>query len=335
MPAPSVAINRFDLSMSYSEFQLMASRMGFIGLQVLPGIGVAKDSGSFAKVPVEALLLQIEDTERKARSMYKRDDYEWTSDSYDCAEHGAEEIVDDLMVERYGDIIRAESISQQRAIHRVLQALESDIAAAVFNTSTWTGGTLTTAVSTPWTTKASCDPVADIEGAIEKVIASSGMRPNTIVMSDFAFRHMRRSTRMEDLIPTTGAQQLKNATLQQLAEFFMVDQILIGNSFKNTADEGQTASFSRFWDQTKCMVCHVSDDGMQGDLESAMPSIGRTIFSTTGGQQVPGMGDGEDALIVEEYREESHRGGVIRARNKRQVKILHAEAGHLLTAVTA
>lgn len=335
MPAPSVAINRFDLSMGYSEFSLMASRMGFIGLRCLPGIGVAKDSGSFAKILVEALLTQVEDTERKARTTYKRDDYEWTTDSYDCADHGVEEVVDDLTIERYGDIIRAEAVSQQRAIHRVLQALENDIASAVFNTSTWTGGTLTTAVGTPWTTKATCDPVSDIEGAIEKVIQSSGMRPNTIIMSDFAFRHMRRSTRMEDLIPTTGPQELKNATLAQLAEFFMVDQILVGNSFKNTADEGQSASFSRFWDQTMCMVAHVSDDGMQGDLEAATPAIGRTVFSTTGGQSVPGLGDGEDALIVEEYREESRRGGIIRARNKRHVKILHPEAGHLLTAVTA
>lgn len=335
MPSPSVAITRFDLSMSYAEFALMASRKGFIGLKVLPGLGVAKDSSDFAKILVESLLTQVEDTERLARAGYKRDDWEWTKDSYDCAEHGVEELVDDLTIERYGDLIRAENVSFLRAVHRVLTRLESDIAAAAFSTATWTGAALTTAVSTPWTTKATCDPVADIEGAIEKVIASCGMRPNAIVMSDFAFRHMRRSTRMEDLIPTTGPQELKNATLAQLAEFFMVEHFLVGNSFQNTADEGQSASFSRFWDQTKCMVCHVSDDGMQGDLESIEPCIGRTIFSTTGGQSVPGLGDGEDALITEEYREESRRGGVIRARNKRHVKIIHPEAGHLLTAVTA
>ena len=46
--------------------------------------------------------------------------------------------------------------------------------------------------------------------------------------------------------------------------------------------------------------------------------------------------EGEDlGVIVEEYREESRRGGVIRARGDYQLKILHPQAGHLLQGVTA
>lgn len=336
MASPSTAISRFDLSMSYAEFNLAASRRGFIGLQVLPGIGVAKDAASFAKINVEDLLRKVEDTEREPRAEYKRDAFQWTSDSYDCKEHGVEEVVDDLLIERYGDILRAESIARERAIDRVLRALENAIAAAVFNTTTWTGATLTTGVSTPWTTAATAVPITDIDSAIEKVIASSGMRPNALVLSDYALLKLKRTAQVQDLLKYSGNDDPKNLGLiSGLKELFGLDNILVGKSMKNTADEGQTASFSRMWTQTMAMVCHIADDGMNGDLESMDPFIGRTIFATEGNAAIPGMDDGEESLIVEEYREESRRGGIIRARNKRHVKIVHAEAGHLLTAVTA
>ena len=115
-----------------------------------------------------------------------------------------------------------------------------------------------------------------------------------------------------------------------------VDQILVANAYRNTADRGQTAALSHIWNDTLCMVCRVMNDGMDGDLEAPEAHIGRSIFSTKNSEPLPGTSDdGSESLIIEEYREEARRGGVIRARNKRQVKILHAEAGHLISAVTA
>lgn len=336
MASPSVAITRFDLSMSYAEFNLAASRLGYIGLQVLPAIGVAKDAASFAKIDVEQLLKKSEDTEREPRAEYKRDTFQWKTDSYDCKEHGVEEVVDDLLIERYGDILRAESIARQRAIHRVLMALEAAIAAAVFNTSTWTGAALTTATAGIWSTAASGVPITDIDNAIEKVKASSGMTPNALVLSDYALLKLKRTAQVQDLLKYSGKDDPKNLGLiSGLQELFGLSKIIVGRGFKNTADEGQSASFSRVWDATKAMVCHINDDGMTGDLESPVPNIGRTIFASEGNASIPGADDGESSLIIEEYREESRRGGIIRARNKRHVKILHAEAGHLITGVTA
>lgn len=336
MASPSTAITRFDLSMGYSEFNLLASRKGFIGLQVLPAIGVAKDAASFAKINVEDLLRKAEETERAPRAEYRRDAFQWTSDSYDCKEHGVEEVVDDLLIERYGDIIKAESIAQERAIDRILRKLEYDIAAAVFNTTTWTGASLTTAVTTAWTTAATATPIDDVDAAIEKVVTSSGMRPNTLILSDYALTAFKRTSQVEDLLKYSGRDDPKNlGVISGLKELLDLDKIIVARGMKNTADEGQSASFSRLWSATMAMVCHTKDDGMDGDLESMDPCIGRTIFAAEGNAAVPGADDGEASLFVEEYREESRRGGVIRARNKRHVKILHAEAGHLLTNVTA
>lgn len=331
MPTPSVAITRLDLSMSYGEFNLEASRRGYIGLQVLPGIGVDLEASDFGKIKVEELMRKVESTERGAKQGYARDDFEWTKDNYQLADHGVEEVVDDLEIERYNDIIRAEIIHTNRAIHRVLQALENDIASALFTSSF----SYKTAVSTPWSTHATAQPINDIDNAIESVKTQLGMNPNALVLSDHALRHFKRCAEVEELLKYSGADDPKSlGAIAGLMSLFDLEKVLVAKSFKNTGNEGQNASFSRFWDSTMAMACRVDDDGMEGDLENPDPSLGRTLFRSDEAD-LPGADDGEASLILEEYREESRRGGIIRARNKRKIKVLHEEAGHLMTSVTA
>ena len=333
MASPSTAIQRFDLSLSYGEFSLAANRKGFIGLKALPPVGVAVQSAAFAKVTVESVLGPIEDTKRAAKGTYRRGDFEWTTDSFKTDDHGVEEILDDRILKMYGNEIRAEQIHAQRAVNRVLQAFENEVAAAVFNGTTWTGAALTTAAATAWTTPATAVPITDIDNAVEKVKASSGMRPNTLIVTDYGLRKMKRCAQIQDLLKYSGRDDPKNlGIISGLLELFDLQQILVADGFKSTADEGQDAVFARLWDVTMAMVCHINTSD---DLEDPEPTIGRTIMWTEENGPIPGGGDGEMGVIMEEYREEQRRGGAIRARADYQVKILHAEAGHLITGVTA
>lgn len=357
MATPSTAISRFDLSVGYNEFSLMANQQKFIGLQILPPVGVEQEAASFRKIVIESLMSEPRDTRRSPYSGYNREGWNWTTDSYSVDEHGVEEIADDAVIERYGDIIRVEQLARLRAVNRILQRLEYEIAAAVFNTTTWAGSSLTADIDTAntangittsgnkWTDRANSDPLADIDYAAAYVKANCGMAPNTVVMTDIDFRNCIRSTRLEgllkyDAIEVIAAMNQQGGRLTDVvssaaaavAGAFGVERLLVGQGFYNSADEGISASFSRFWTAGRVMVCHTATDGMSGDLESPMPCIGRTIFSTKNGEPLPGSNDtGFGSLVFDEYREEQVRGSVFRPRNKRQVKILHAEAGFLLT----
>ena len=335
MASPSVAIQRMDLSITYNEFSLAANRRGFVGMSVYPMLGVAEEAASFSRVNVESLLKKTEDTTRRPKGTYARDSFDWLTDTYDVQEHGVEEVVDDATIERYGDLIRAEAIHTDRAINRVLQKLESDIATAAFNTATYAN---TAVAAGAWTTHATSTPRADILAAVQAVEEQCGQSPNTVVLTKKALRNLKQCAEIVDLIKYWGGDDPKmgGGGLAILAELFEVDRVIVANAYGNTADSGQSAAFSHIWDNTKCLVCRVMDDGMQGDLEAPEAHVGRTIFSTKNSEPLPGAeGDGSESLIVEEYREEARRGGVVRARNKRQVKDLHAEAGHIITGVTA
>jgi hypothetical protein len=329
---PSTAIKRWDLSISYQEFNLRANRKGFIGLQVLPAIGVQKQSAGFLVVKVESVLTPIEDLRRNIDGTYKRDDFKWDQDSYNTDDHGAEEPLDDRTLAMYQEI-RAEQIKSERAINRVIQAYENEVAAAVFNSTTWTGSDLTTSVSIPWSTPATAVPITNIDAGCVKVKNNCGSKPNTLIVTDLGLRYMKRTAQIQDLLKYSGRDDPKNLGLVSgLSELLNLPNILIADGMKNTSGRGQSPTFTRLWDPTMAMVCHVAETQ---DLEDPEPRIGNTIMWSEEVASIPGAGDMESALIIEEYREEKRRGGTFRARGDYQIKILHVKAGHLLQAVTA
>lgn len=332
MGAPSTAIERFDLSMSVGEFDERANRMGFIALKMLPVVVVAEASAQFAKLPAEAYLTPVEDTVRAPKSGYRRDDFEWETDSYNTLENGVEEVVDDQTVSRYGNIVKADRIASRRGVNRLLQALEQKAATAIENQS-WAGSA---AVSTPWTTKASATPVDDLDNAMDALELLLGMRPNAIQISGKALRRWGRTDQVKDEFKgmfgdDTSMGMLVNA-MKQLHE---LEHVFVANGLKNTAGKGQSPTIGRFWDPTKALVFYHSPTGGE-DLEDSMPSIGKTIMHQNEIADIPGMDDdGSGAIIVEEYREESVRGSVMRFRFNYQQKLLLANAGYQLTGVIA
>jgi hypothetical protein len=333
MPAPSTAINRFDLSMSFSEFDLAASRAGFIGSRVLPVASVNIPSGDFLRINVESLLSKNEDLRRAPRGTYKQGDYEWTKDSFRTDEYGATELVDDAEIALYGDILMAEKYSRERAVDRVLRAFEIGAAGKFFDTAVWTGSDLTTEISTPWTTKSSADPIANIDAAVDKVITNSGQRPNALVLSYKAYRDLIRTARIEDLLKTNGIVDIRNVSPDALAPLIQIPRIVIadGGVIKNTANEGQSAVFGQIWNADYAMVCRIAD-GPGADLQSMAPYVGRTIVWSGDGVGAPGSGE-QLALVTEEYRDEDRRGGKMRVRTNYAFKIMHPESGHLLTGI--
>lgn len=332
MASPSSAITRFDLSFSYQEFNAAANRAGCIAHKVLPPALVALAAAQFMKVTLESVLSKREDTKRRPKSGYSRGDYQWTTDSWNTEDHGVEEAYDQAEINRYGNAARCEQIHRERALNRVLLGYEYDAAAAVFNTSTWTGASLTTAITTAWSTHASATPVADIDAAIDKVITGCGMRPNTLILSDYAWNHLIRTADLLAYIASAGSGDPKVITRQIVAQVFDLEQVLVGSAYLNTADQGQTASPDRVWTKTMAMLAHCNAGQ---DYESPRPNIGRTFMWNEENGAIPGSDEMSIGALLETYEEPATRQQIVRCRNNRDVKILHVEAAHLLTNAAA
>lgn len=326
MPSPSgsLATLRPDLAGSFMEFDLEMDRRGFIGQRVLPVLEVPKASGTFGIVPIEQLL-QTRETARASGSGYSRGQFTFDDVAFACAEHGAEEPVDDREAALYNNYFDAEQVAAMRAYDAVLRNQERRVAALLFNATTYTGASLTTAVSTEWSTAATATPISDVEAAVRKVYTNTGMWANALIISKIVFRNLRLCTNIKDAIAASGAgmpTRAQDITTAMLAAVFDLDYILVGGSTKNTAIEGQTATPDQIWDDEYAMVCRIASSN---DIKE--PCIGRTFHWGEDGSSIGGT--------VETYRDETVRSDIVRVSHDVQEKILYTEMGHLLSNITA
>lgn len=326
MPSPSgsLATLRPDLAGSFMEFDLEMDRRGFIAQRLLPVIEVPKASGTFGIIPIEQLL-QNRETARAPGSGYSRGQFTFDDVSFACSEHGAEEPVDDREAALYNQYFDAEQVSAMRAYDVVLRNQEKRVAAAIFNSTTWNGASLTTSVSTEWSTAATATPITDVEAAVRKVYTNSGLWPNALVISKIVFRNLRLCTQVKDAIAASGAgypTRAQDITTAMLAAIFDLDYILVGGSTKNTAAEGATATPDQIWDDEYAMVCRIATTN---DIKE--PCIGRIFHWGEDGSNIGGT--------VETYRDETVRSDIVRVRHDVQEKVLYTECGHLLANITA
>lgn len=324
MPSPtsSLATLRPDLA-TFLEFDLESEKNGYVATQVFPVIDVQSQAGNFGKIPLEQLLQQ-RDTKRAPGSGYARGNWTFDKAVYATEEHGAEEAVDDREAKMYAEYFVAEQISTLRAFSSVLRNAEQRVADAVFNTTTWTGSSLTTSVATPWSTLASAVPITNVEAAVQKVYDNSGLWANALIINRKVFRNLRNCSSIIDRINASGAgspSKASDVTVEMLKAVFDLDYVIVAGTSKNGAKEGQAASPSQIWSSSYAMVCKIATSP---DMRE--PCIGRTFHWSQDGSSIGGT--------VETYREEKSRSDIIRVRHDVDEVVLYPEAGHLLSNIT-
>jgi len=323
-PSSSLATHRPDIETSLEEFDVLAERNQMAALQVCPIYPVRSVAGTFGKIPLEQLLIDPE-VKRAPRSDYNQGDWNYETATFATQEYGWEEPVDDNERYMYADYFDAEVVSANRAVGVMLRALEKRVADLIFNTTTWTGASLTTGVTNEWDDASNATPVDDVEAAVHKVYDNSGLWPNALIINRKVFRNLRQCDQIRDRIESAGAGSASRAsdiTVEQLAAVFDLDKIIVAGGSKNTANRGASASISQIWSDEYAMVCRVADSA--SDFRE--PCIGRTFHWADDGSQPSGR--------VESYRNEMKRSDVIRVRHQTDEKVLIPEAGHLLSNIT-
>lgn len=327
MPSPSssLATQRPDIAESFMEFDLEAELGGYIGTQVFPVVEVQKQAGNFGKIPLEQLLKERE-TRRAPGSGYSRSNWTFEPATYSCEEHGAEEPVDDREAEMYSDYFDAEVVAAMRARADVMRNAEQRIADAVFNSTTWTGASLTTGITNEWDSNhtANAVPIDDVEAAVNTMYDNSGLWANALIINRKVFRNLRLLDQIKEAIESQGAGQAskqRDITPALLAQVFDLDYVIVAGGSKNTANEGQSASIAQLWSSEYAMVCRIATSA-----DFREPCIGRTFHWGADGSTIGGT--------FESYREEQTRSNIIRNRHDVDEIVLYPQAGHLLSNVT-
>ena len=201
---------------------------------------------------------------------------------------------------------------------------EKRVAAKVFDTSVWTGATLTTAITNEWDDTVNAVPITDVEASVQKVYGNSGLWANALVINRKVFRNLRNCAQVIDRIASSGAgnpTKASDITAEMLARVFDLEYVIVGGSSKSSHKEGKAASPAQIWSDEYAMVCKVSSSADMQD-----PCIGRTIHWSEDGSSIGGT--------IEEYEDLRARGRVIRVRHDTDEVVMYPQAGHLLSNVT-
>ena len=326
-PNPSVLIGdrRPDIAGSMMQYDLEASRRGFIGTQVLPVMEVGVDSSQYGIIPLEELL-QNRETARAPGAPYSRGTGKFTKKNFATEEHGTEEAVDAKRAKIYRNYLDAEVVAAKKCRDIVLRNQEKRCADLLFDATTWTGAALTTGVTDEWDDYDNATPIADVDAANRKVFENSGMYANALVINRNVFMNLRHCAEILDRIASSGAGNRTlptDVTVQMLAQVFDLDYVLVGGGAQNTANEAQARDISHIWSGEYASVCRIATE--PENIEE--PCVGRTFHYSEDGSEI--------GTIIETYWNEDRRSNIVRARHDVDERIHYVEMAHLLSNITS
>jgi hypothetical protein len=321
MPFHTGSASQFrpDIALALEEYDLLADEAGYIAHRLLPVFESPEQSAWFGRIPIEALLRNPE-VKRAANGAYNRDDFELTDDYFVTHDYGHEGVKDRREAKIYGKWFDYEAIIAGRQRRIVMSAAEIRAAAALFNATTFTAHPVTN----EWDDLANATPIDDVEAAVRRVWAATGLWPNALAVNRMVFRNLRNCDQIIERIQSGGAGSATkpgDVTAAMLATVFDLDEVIVGGSPKNTANEAQDVSVASIWSDEYALVARVS---RTADLRE--PCLGRTIHWGEDGSQIGG--------VFEDYPEDRVRGDIIRCRHDVVEKILYAEAADLLSNIT-
>ena len=324
MASPTTALTtlRPDLA-SFLEYDLESDRLGYVASKVFPVIDVASQAGVYGILPVEELLEQ-RNTKRAPGAGYARGNFNFTTATYACEEHGAEEPVDDRQSKMYREYFDYELVATKRAFSSVLRNAEQRVADALFNATTWSGGSFTLGITDEWDDITNAIPITNVDTGVKKIYDNSGLWANALIINQKVFRNLRRCNQVIDAIESGGAgdrSKQSDITADMLAQVFGLDYVIVAGASRNGAKEGQTATPSQIWSDEYAMICRIATSN-----DMAEPCIGRIFHWAEDGSSVGGT--------VETYRDEIVRGNVVRVRHDVDEVVLYKEAGFLLSNIT-
>ena len=311
-PTSSAAVSRADLTGIVSEHVLRGQN--FIAPQLLGVIPTPEKKGDFSRLPSEAVTAPS-NKPRAPRSKYEQVDFEVEGDSFDCIEYGLEIHVDDSERALYSSRFDLEVTSSEILMNRLQLGSEKRTADQIASDFTVSGDTGTN-VANEWDDFDNATPIADVMAAREVIRDKCGVYPDTLELSPKHIVNLSQCDEIVDRVKyVNGAVSAGELTPAFFAELFQVDRILVPHGRYNSANDGADEVLADIWPEEWCFLAVTSASA------NALDSRVGAIFAWE---------DDGGVMTIEQYRDETARSDVLRARQHVDEKIFSTRFGYRL-----
>lgn len=240
MPQPTLASRHVDQALN--DFALAyANQAGSnVARRVFPVVPTARRSNKY-HIYTKSFFLRSEARKRAAGTESAVRGYELSTGQFYCDRWSIAIDVTEEDVANSDSVLDAEQDATKLTVDDLAIAEEVEFASTAFTTSVWgtdvTGGTN----FTKWS-DAAATPIEDIATGCKTIHQNTGLMPNVLVLGsavwyDGLMNHPDIIDRLPDNAP-------RIVTEQFLANLFGIDEVIIAKQVRNTAAEGETASYS-------------------------------------------------------------------------------------------
>jgi hypothetical protein len=236
--AGSVHSNTFlsNMSVQYANDE-------YIGERLIPVVSVDKRSNDFAVYPKRERL-EYPDDALGSRSHANELDESRTTDNYSVKDYGLQNFLSNETLENQDPIFDemmdlTEAVNEGMAFKREIR-----LATILTTAANFSGNTVTLAGADQWDSGAGGNPIKDIQTAKAALWQGRGATMLLAYCSLQVFNVLARHPTILDLLKY---QRSGIAQRTELATILGFDDLLVGAARKQTANQGQTASYSRIW----------------------------------------------------------------------------------------
>ena len=243
---PKMQDAHIDRAMTNISVAYLQDASAFIADKVFPIVPVRRQSDVFY-VYNKGDFMRDEAQVRGAGTESAGGDYGVAaSDPYHCRKHAFHYDVTEEERANYDEPLNADTDATEFVSQKMLIRREMEWASKFFKTGVW-GTEITGTDSNPSSGQAikwnlaTSNPILDITNAAVQMASETGDRPNTLVLSPFAFNALKNH---EDILDRIKYTQKGIVTTDLLATLFEVQHVYVSWSVVNSAAKGATDSVS-------------------------------------------------------------------------------------------
>lgn len=283
----------------------------FAALKAAPPIDVTNKSDTYYKY-TQAYWFARQMAKRAPSSEYARSGFGVETDTYLCTDYGLEYPVDDSVRANADMPLDLDRDAVRWLAHQALLEIEYDFASQFMAASVW-GTTNTTA--TDWASSGAT-PIANVLTAIRTVHQATGYRPRHMVCGEIVFDALKVDSDVTGKVLYTQLATVETIT-RALAAVLGLEDIFVSSAIYNTANLGQTASYSPICD----------DDALVFYRDPAAGVFGASALKTFAWTGHGGRG------TIETYREDKINSDVHRIKASWDIKLVAAELGYFFSDI--
>lgn len=315
---------RLHLDKALTNISLGYANEQFIADQIFKPVIVGKQSDRYYVFGMERF--RQNDDLRAPGTVANEIDWTFSDDTYFCEGHALKHFIADEEVQNADDSFDLETEGTELVTEGILLNKEIDGANKVLDPNNYHADlrlTLGTGNNAKWSDYQNSNPILDVAMAKEAVHKKSGVRLNTLIISETVFNALKFHPKLLEVIQYV---QRGIVTQELMASVFGVEQIFVGSALKSVvtnpgqAEAGQIEDLQYVWGNDAVLAYVPKRPGKK------QIALGYSFMWNK---------DGAGAVQVYKWYEDNRRATMIQAERWYDQKIISNVAGFLFSSAVS